>query len=141
MDPSSASVLYAGPDALVVGIGLFSLPARAQDYVLALAMVRAALALPFARDGVPALLGALQRAGDLEVAPSAEALEAVAEALAAAVVDDGLGALVGRTVTDPAYAGADPRAWDRAAALQGPAQFGAAAVLAAALARLRAPAA
>lgn len=140
MDPGSAGVLFAGPDTLVVGIGLFSLPARAQDYVLALAMVRAALALPFASEGMAALLQRLQQDGGLAApAPAPEALEAVAEALAAAVVDDGLGALVGRTVTDPAYAGADPRAWDRLAALQGPAQHGAAAVLAAALARLRAP--
>src|SRR6185312_4876784 len=48
MDPGSSSVVYAGPNALQIGIGLFSLPARVQDFVLARALARAGLALPFA---------------------------------------------------------------------------------------------
>jgi hypothetical protein len=136
MDPASNGVNYAGPELLVVGIGVFSLPARAQDYVLARAIARASLGLPFAAEGVEAWLTDVADAQKLASPPHAELLEPVAEALAAAVVDDALGAMVGQTTVDPRFARADPRAWDRQAALDGPAQKGAAAVLAAILARM-----
>lgn len=135
MDPSNAQVGHAGPDRLVVGIGLFTLPARAQDMVLARALVRGALGLASAGAEAEAHVAEALAAAGLAGATHPAALEALADALATAVVADPLAAIAGRTLAEPTFAQADFRSWDRKLAFAGPGQKGAAAALTVALAR------
>jgi tetratricopeptide (TPR) repeat protein len=135
MDPTGKGVGFAGPEVLVVGIGLFSLPARVQDAILSLALARAHYGLAFAGGDVAGLVAAAEAAGGLSPTAPAAQVEAMVESLAAGWVDDPLAVIVGHVASDPRFVQADLRGWDRAAALQGPGQRGAAAGLVAA--RLR----
>ena len=105
------------------------LPPAAQEFALALALARGALCLPFlAENDLSSWAQELE-----EPSPAPAVLQRTAEAMAAVVVGDPLGAIFACAASDARFARADPRAWDRSVAFESRGHRGAVAYLSAAL--------